>query len=143
MSVTSTPGLRVCVFRPPSAGVLLLPPVTPTHPHTHTRTQSYTYPNVLDVLMLLEILALLMARLPRITPSATALCNPNENSCYILNSQGDAGCLHYHPFTPFSPLYSYLTLRCQIQIHFSEKKVHSEIPTKQENALNPANTRTV
>ncbi len=110
------------------------PSVTPTHTHTHI------HPNVLDVLMLLEILALLMPRLPRITPSATALCNPNENSCYILNSHGDAGCLAII-LSLLSDSNSYLTLRCQIQIHFSEKKVHSEIPMKQENALNPAEMR--
>lgn len=119
----------VCVFAFPLRASYF-PATSQTHTHTH--------PNVLDVLMLLEILARLL--LPRITPSATAPSNPNENSCYILNSQED--CLTII-FSLLSASYSYLTLRCQIQIHFSEKKVHSKIPMKQENALNPANMRTV
>lgn len=43
-----------------------------------------------------------------------SICNssPNENSCYITNSQGDVGCL--------AITRSSLTLRCQIQIHFSK-----------------------
>lgn len=112
-------------------------------PHTHIHTHIfYTYPNVLDGLMLLEILAPLPPCLPRITPSATAPSNPNENSCYILNSQEDVGCLAIISSLLSAP-YSCVTPRCQIQIHFSEKKVHCKIPMKQENALNPTNMLTV
>lgn len=47
------------------------------HPHTYVHTHIfYTYPNVLDGLMLLEILAPLPPCLPRITPSATASFQP-------------------------------------------------------------------
>lgn len=81
----------VCVCL--SVSVTLMPTSLcgrPTSKQPVTHTHFYTHTNVLDVLMLLEILVRLLLRLPRITPSATAPSNPNENSCYILNSQGDA-----------------------------------------------------
>lgn len=96
----------VCLCRLPFAGVLLpIPSASDTPPHPtrlHTHTNAHTHPNVLDVLMLLEILARSVAPcLPRITPSATALLsNPNENSCYISNSQRRRRLPRYHPLSP-------------------------------------------
>lgn len=134
VSVTLTPASSVCVSTSLCGRPTSQPPVRPTHAHSHT------HPNALDVLMRLEILVCLLPRLPRITPSATAPANPNENSCYILNSREDVSCFTII-FSLLSAPCSYLTLWCQIQIYFSEKKVHCKIPMKQENALNPANAR--
>lgn len=79
----------------------------PTSKQPVTHTHFYTHTNVLDVLMLLEILVRLLLRLPRITPSATAPSNPNENSCYILNSQGDAAVplSSFQSFQPHIPIW--------------------------------------